>query len=163
VGRAQFVKALAKETNLPFINLRTENLFSMWLGESRRKFSEAIRLAEQMSPAIVFIDEIDRCGKRSGTSADGASQETQRVFSQVLEWLGDKRRRSIIVGTTNTPEPGGSEQVSPQLEDRSIALPIAGIVAVKVGPHPGDLLRCQRPRLHRWVCLPTLETIDVMH
>jgi SpoVK/Ycf46/Vps4 family AAA+-type ATPase len=103
-GKTLFVKALAKETNLPFINLRTENLFSMWLGESGRKFSEAIRLAEQMSPAIVFIDEIDRFGKRSGTSADGASQETQRVFSQVLEWLGDKRRQSIIVGTTNTPE-----------------------------------------------------------
>lgn len=103
-GKTLFVKALARETNLPFINLRTENLFSMWLGESGRKFGEAIRLAEQMSPAIVFIDEIDRFGKRSGTSADGASQETQRVFSQVLEWLGDKRRKSVIVGTTNTPE-----------------------------------------------------------
>jgi ATP-dependent 26S proteasome regulatory subunit len=102
-GKTLFAKALSGEINLPFINLRTENLYSKWLGESGQRFAEAIRLAEQMSPAIVFVDEIDRFGKRH-EGGDGASQESQRVFSQVLEWLGDSTRRSIIVGTTNAPQ-----------------------------------------------------------
>jgi len=104
-GKTLLAKALAKETNLPFINFRTENLFVPWLGASGQNFREAIRLAEQMSPAIVFIDEIDRFGRRgSGGPNDGASEETRKVFNQVLEWLGDQNRRSIIVGTTNRPQ-----------------------------------------------------------
>ncbi len=103
-GKTLFARALSKEVNLPFIRLRTENLYSKWLGESGRRFSEAIRLAEQMSPALVFVDEIDRFGKRTSGGGDGASQETRRVFSQLLDWLGDEERKSIILGTTNVPE-----------------------------------------------------------
>lgn len=103
-GKTLFSKALAKETTLPFINLKTQNLFSKWLGESGQRFEEVIRLAEKMSPAIIFIDEIDRFGKRSQGGGDGASEETRRVFNQILEWLGDEKRKSIIVGTTNRPD-----------------------------------------------------------
>jgi len=103
-GKTLFSKALAKETTLPFINLKTQNLFSKWLGESGQRFEEVIRLAEKMSPAIIFIDEIDRFGKRSQGGGDGASEETRRVFNQILEWLGDQKRKSIIVGTTNRPD-----------------------------------------------------------
>lgn len=103
-GKTLFSKALAKDTTLPFINLKTQNLFSKWLGESGQRFEEVIRLAEKMSPAIIFIDEIDRFGKRSQGGGDGASEETRRVFNQILEWLGDEKRKSIIVGTTNRPD-----------------------------------------------------------
>ena len=103
-GKTLFAKSLARETNLPFINLKTENLFTSLLGETGQRMRDAIRIAEQASPALVFVDEIDRFGRRSSNQTDGASQETSRVFSQVLEWLGDKNRKSIVVGTTNVPE-----------------------------------------------------------
>ena len=102
-GKTLFAKALSKETSLPFINLKTENLFSKYLGESGQRVRDAIRLVEQASPAIVFVDEIDRFGNRKGGKTDSASQETGRVFAQMLEWLGDPARKSIIVGTTNVP------------------------------------------------------------
>jgi ATP-dependent 26S proteasome regulatory subunit len=102
-GKTLFAKALAGQISLPFINLRTENLFSKYLGESGQRVRDAVRLIEQASPSLVFIDEIDRFGRRTSSGDDGASQETMRVFSQVLEWLGDKKRQSIIVGTTNVP------------------------------------------------------------
>ncbi|MBE0427240.1 MAG: ATP-binding protein [Nitrospirae bacterium] len=103
-GKTIFAKALAREVHMPFINFRTENLYSSLLGESGHNFSKAINLIEQMSPAIVFIDEIDKFGKRRGEAFDGASEETRRVFNQVLEWLGNRERKSIIVGTTNRPK-----------------------------------------------------------
>jgi ATP-dependent 26S proteasome regulatory subunit len=103
-GKTLFAKALAKETNLPFINLKTENLFSKYLGESGQRVRDAIHQIEQASPAIVFVDEIDRFGNRKSGRGDSASQETSRVFAQMLEWLGDANRKSIIVGTTNVPE-----------------------------------------------------------
>ncbi len=103
-GKSLFSNALASEVQLPFINLVTENIYSKWLGESGQNMKNAITLAEKMSPAIVFVDEIDRFGKRTGASAGSAEEETQRVFSQFLEWLGRPDREAIIVGTTNVPE-----------------------------------------------------------
>jgi len=103
-GKSLFANALAREVQLPFINLVTENIYSKWLGESGQNMKNAIGLAEKMSPAIVFVDEIDRFGKRQGSSAGSAEEETQRVFSQFLEWLGRPDREAIIVGTTNVPE-----------------------------------------------------------
>jgi AAA+ superfamily predicted ATPase len=102
-GKSLFSKALAGETHLPFINFKTENLYTEFLGGSGRNFKRAIAIAEKNSPAIVFIDEIDKFGKRRGTATDGASEETRRVYNQVLEWLGDPKRQSILVGTTNRP------------------------------------------------------------
>lgn len=102
-GKTLFARALAKEIQLPFINFKTENIYSQFLGESGKKMKTAIRTAEDMSPAIIFIDEIDRFGKRTATT-DSAGEETRRVFSQVLEWLGDTKRKAIIVGTTNRPD-----------------------------------------------------------
>ena len=101
-GKTLFARALAKRVKLPFINFKTENIYSPWLGESGQRMKTAIKTAEQMSPAIVFIDEIDRFGKRT-TTTDSAGEETRRVFSQLLEWLGDQNRKAIIVGTTNRP------------------------------------------------------------
>jgi SpoVK/Ycf46/Vps4 family AAA+-type ATPase len=103
-GKSLFANALASEVQLPFINLVTENIYSKWLGESGQNMKNAITLAEKMSPAIVFVDEIDRFGKRTGATAGSAEEETQRVFSQFLEWLGMPDRTAIIVGTTNVPE-----------------------------------------------------------
>jgi SpoVK/Ycf46/Vps4 family AAA+-type ATPase len=102
-GKTIFARALAKEVKLPFINFKTENIYSPWLGESGQRMKTAIKIAEKMSPAVVFIDEIDRFGRRAATS-DSAGEETRRVFSQLLEWLGSPDRKAIIVGTTNKPK-----------------------------------------------------------
>lgn len=102
-GKTLFAKALSKEIKLPFLNFKTENIYSRWLGESGQRLRKAIKVAEQIAPAIVFIDEIDRFGKRT-QAGDPAGEETRRVFSQLLEWLGDKNRKAIVIGTTNIPE-----------------------------------------------------------
>ncbi len=103
-GKSLFANALASEIQLPFIRLLTENIYSKWFGESGQRMKNAIQMAEKMSPAIVFIDEIDRFGKRSSGFGDSASAESKRVFSQFLEWLGEPDRDAIVVGTTNVPE-----------------------------------------------------------
>jgi len=104
-GKSILARALATEINLPIVNLRTENLISKWLGESGHNFRNAINIIEQMSPVIVFIDEIDKLlGQRSGDVCDGASAEMRNVLNQVLEWLGQRNRQSILVGATNRPQ-----------------------------------------------------------
>jgi len=99
-GKTVFARALAKELQIPFIRLKTENIVSRWYGETEKLTSRAIKLAEAIAPCVVFVDEIDRFGMRSGTE----HEVTRRTFSILLEWLGDEDRKAIIVGTTNVPE-----------------------------------------------------------
>ena len=50
---------------------------------------------------MLFIDEIDRFGQRGQI---GEHEVTRRTFSILLEWLGDERRKTIVVATTNRPQ-----------------------------------------------------------
>jgi len=158
-GKTLLAKALAREVDLPFINFRTENIYSQYLGVSGQVFAQAVKLIEALSPAIVFIDEIDRFGKRY-ESRDSAGEETRRVFSQMLEWLGDESRRSIVIGTTNQPghldkafyRPGRFDYKIPMgFPDREARreilllhlgrVPASGIDPVPIEMEPGRLAR----------------------
>ena len=100
-GKTLFARALAKELGLPFLRLRTEKIVSKWYGETSRNIARAIEIAESIAPCVLFIDEIDRFGRRGGITEH---EESRRAFSILLEWLGDDRRKTIVVGTTNRPE-----------------------------------------------------------
>jgi SpoVK/Ycf46/Vps4 family AAA+-type ATPase len=100
-GKTWFARALAKELQLPFLRLRTEKIVSMWYGETSRNLAKALEISESVAPCVLFIDEVDRFGKRGGLTEH---EESRRAFSILLEWLGDARRKTIIVATTNRPE-----------------------------------------------------------
>jgi len=100
-GKTWFARALAKELGLPFLRLRTEKIVSKWYGETSRNIAKAIEIAESVAPCVLFIDEIDRFGQRGHLAEH---EESRRAFSILLEWLGDSRRKTIVIGTTNRPE-----------------------------------------------------------
>ena len=100
-GKTHFARALAKELGIPFLRLRTEKIVSMWYGQTSRNIAKAIEIAESVAPCVLFIDEIDRFGRRGHITEH---EESRRAFSILLEWLGDERRKTIVIGTTNRPE-----------------------------------------------------------
>jgi len=100
-GKTHFARALAKELKLPFLRLKTEDIVSKWYGETERSMARALELAEEIAPCVLYIDEIDRFGQRGQL---GEHEATRRTFSILLEWLGDAKRKTIVVGTTNRPE-----------------------------------------------------------
>jgi ATP-dependent 26S proteasome regulatory subunit len=99
-GKTVFARALAKELKIPFLRFKTEHVVSKWYGETERNVARAIKIAESVAPCIVFVDEIDRFGRRGRDE----HEVTKRTFSILLEWLGSEERKAIILGTTNVPE-----------------------------------------------------------
>ena len=98
-GKTLAMQAIAKELGLPVFRLGS--VFSKWVGESEKNIKMAIKIAEATAPCILYIDEVDRFGRVRTT---GDHEVTRRVFSELLEWLGDRRRRTIVIGATNVPE-----------------------------------------------------------
>lgn len=97
-------KALASESNLNFISIKGSDLFSMWVGESEKAVRDLFVKARQLSPCIVFFDEIDAIGGER--SAESGSSVKERVLAQILTEIDGVNvlKNVIIIAATNRPD-----------------------------------------------------------
>src|SRR5439155_16556558 len=74
------------------------------VGASEENMRKAIRVAESVAPAILWLDELEKglSGTQSSGSTDGGT--TSRVFSTFLTWLQEKTVPVFVVSTANQVE-----------------------------------------------------------
>jgi 26S proteasome regulatory subunit T2 len=72
-GKTLLAKAVANSTSASFLRVVGSELIQKYLGDGPKLVRELFRVAEDMSPSIVFIDEIDAVG-RSATTATAAAR-----------------------------------------------------------------------------------------
>ena len=93
-GKTLLAKALAKESGISLVKMG--DIRSMWVGESEKNMSLVLGLLKEMSPVIVFVDEIDQAiGRRTTTSGD--SGVSGRIFGKILEFMGDNENRGDVI------------------------------------------------------------------
>lgn len=98
-GKSLCAKAIAKQWNLPLLKLEVSKIFDSMLGESEKKFQQIIYICEQISPCILWIDEIDKIFTNSNNISDsGTSNRVNNIF---LTWLSEKNLSIFIVATAN--------------------------------------------------------------
>ena len=68
-GKTLIAKAVASESGANFIPVRGPQLLSKWVGESERAVREIFKKARQVSPSIIFFDEIDALAPARGHQA----------------------------------------------------------------------------------------------
>ena len=59
-GKSLSAKAIAAEWNLPLLRLDVGQIFDSYIGNSEANMRKAIALAEAMSPAVLWLDEIEK-------------------------------------------------------------------------------------------------------
>src|SRR5207249_10246396 len=74
-------------------------LMGSLVGQSESNLRHALRIAEAMSPCILFIDEIEKA--LSGVGSQGDSGVSTRLFGTLLTWLSDRESDVFFVGTSN--------------------------------------------------------------
>jgi AAA+ superfamily predicted ATPase len=97
-GKSRFVEATASEWGVPWLTLDAGGLYGAYLGESETRLTEAIEIAERMSPCLLLIDEVER-GFGRGNERDGGTQE--RVLGKLLSWMAAKTAPVFVVMTSN--------------------------------------------------------------
>lgn len=63
-GKTLLAKAVANQTSATFLRVVGSELIQKYLGEGPKLVRELFRVADDNSPAIVFIDEIDAVGSK---------------------------------------------------------------------------------------------------
>ncbi|CRL00704.1 CLUMA_CG013961, isoform A [Clunio marinus] len=103
-SKTMIAKALATESNLNFISIKGSDLFSMWVGESEKAVRDLFVKARQLSPCIIFFDEIDAIGGER--SAESGSSVKERVLAQILTEIDGVHvlKNVIIIAATNRPD-----------------------------------------------------------
>ena len=82
-GKTLLAKAVAKESEANFIQVKGPELLSMWVGKSEEGVRKVFERARQVSPCIIFFDEIDSLAGRRGLY-EGGSKVTESVLNQLL-------------------------------------------------------------------------------
>lgn len=96
-GKSFCAKMIAKEWGLPLYKFDIGNLFDKWMGESERKMRESLTFIDNVSPCVLWIDEIEKMLSTSDTSNDTGN----RILGQFLFWLQESPSRVFLVATAN--------------------------------------------------------------
>merc|ERR1712110_553028 len=89
-----------------FLRVVGSELIQKYLGDGPKLVRELFRVAEEHSPSIVFIDEIDAVGTKRYDSNSGGEREIQRTMLELLNQLDgfDSRGEVKVVMATNRIE-----------------------------------------------------------
>lgn len=103
-GKTLIAQAVANETNANFISVRGPQMLSKWVGESEKAIREIFRKAKQVSPSIVFFDELDSIAPMRGM--DEGSRVTERVVNQLLAEMDglEALKDVVVIAATNRPD-----------------------------------------------------------
>ena len=99
-GKSLNAKAAAKLFNVPLLRMDMGRLMGKYVGESEANMRKAIKLAEAISPCVLWIDELEKAFAGVGGSS-GASDVTTRLFGTFLTWLQEKESLAFVVATAN--------------------------------------------------------------
>jgi transitional endoplasmic reticulum ATPase len=100
-GKTMIAKAIANEAGVNFLAVDGPEVFGKWLGESEAAIRHIFRVARQLSPCIIFFDQLDSIAPKRGM--DSGSRTTERVVNQLLSELDGIKGLSniLVIGATN--------------------------------------------------------------
>lgn len=99
-GKSLSAKATAKLFEIPLLRLDMGKILGKYVGESEANMRRAIRLAEAISPCVLWIDEIEKAFSGVGR-AGGESEVATRLFGTFLTWMQEKTAPAFVVATAN--------------------------------------------------------------
>ena len=122
-GKTLLAKAVANESEAHFISINGPEIMSKFYGESEKKLRKIFIEAEEKSPAIIFIDEIDAIAPKRETVT---GEVERRVVAQLLALMDGLHGRGkvIVIGATNRPNSLDPALRRPGRFDREIEIKV---------------------------------------
>uniref|UniRef100_A0A0K0F5G4 Paraplegin (inferred by orthology to a human protein) n=1 Tax=Strongyloides venezuelensis TaxID=75913 RepID=A0A0K0F5G4_STRVS len=126
-GKTLLAKALAAESNVPFLNINGTEFVEMIGGLGASRVRDLFKEAKKRAPCIIYIDEIDTIGKKrheGNSSFSSGDSEIEQTLNQLLvEMDGMGSGNGIVVfASTNRPDILDKALMRPGRFDRHISI-----------------------------------------
>ena len=101
-GKTLLARAVANESEANFFSINGPEIMSKFYGESEARLREIFQQAQQNSPSIIFIDELDAIAPKR---EEVTGEVERRVVAQLLALMDGLSGRGnvIVIGATNMP------------------------------------------------------------
>lgn len=98
-GKSMAAKAIAAAWNLPLVRLDMSLVLSGSFGTPEYAFARATRMAEELAPLVLWVDELENAfGYDDQSRSSGGNVN---IFSSFLTWLQEKSPRVFVAATAN--------------------------------------------------------------
>jgi transitional endoplasmic reticulum ATPase len=122
-GKTLLARVVANQAGANFISVRGPEILSKWVGESEQRIREIFERARQVSPCIIFFDEIDAITAARGK---GTSDAADRIVNQLLtEMDGFQTGRQVcVIAATNRQDLLDPALLRPGRFDYALEIPL---------------------------------------
>jgi SpoVK/Ycf46/Vps4 family AAA+-type ATPase len=104
-GKSLIAKTTSRLWGLPLLRLDIGRVYDgSTVGRSEANLRNALKTAESISPAILFIDEIDKAFAGGAGSSDSDGGTSSRIFGSFLTWMQEKTSPVFVMATANRVE-----------------------------------------------------------
>ena len=134
-GKTLLAKAIAGESQVPFINITGSEFNAIFVGVGSAKvknlYDTARKVAKEEGGCIIFIDEIDAIGQKRSTigNISGGMNEKENTLNQLLAEMDgfDNGENIMTFGATNRPEVLDSALLRPGRFDRKLKMDLPNL------------------------------------
>jgi ATP-dependent metalloprotease len=121
-GKTLLARALAGEAEVPFISVNGSSFVQMFAGLGAQRVRKLFARARELSPCIIFIDEIDALGTRRDQPQNYSRQTLNQLLGEMDGFSGTSG--VIVVGATNLAHTLDPALVRPGRFDRTVEVTV---------------------------------------
>lgn len=141
-GKTLLARAIAGESNVPFIQCSAANFIEMFVGVGAKRVRDLFQQARENQPCIIFIDEIDAVGKKRSGIGMPSSDEREQTINQLLTEMDgfDNETGIVVIAATNRIDILDDALLRPGRFDRKIQVSLPSVRGRKkiLGVHARD-------------------------
>jgi cell division protease FtsH len=141
-GKTLLARAIAGESNVPFIQCSAANFVEMFVGVGAKRVRELFEQARANQPCIVFIDEIDAVGKKRSVGGMPSNDEREQTINQLLTEMDgfDNETGIVVIAATNRVDILDDALLRPGRFDRKIQVTLPSVQGRRkiLGVHARD-------------------------
>jgi len=124
-GKTLLAKCFAGEVNASFIACSGSNFQDKYVGVASGRIRELFHFAQENTPSVIFIDELDALGRARSGIAEEAGAEKDSTLNQLLVQLDGFRARDniLVLSATNRVDVLDKALTRPGRFDKIIHVP----------------------------------------
>ena len=100
-GKSLTAKAVGAAWQMPLLRLDVGKIFGGLVGASEENIRKALKTAEAVAPAVLWLDEMEKGFSGTGSSNMSDGGTTSRVFGTFVTWMQEKSSPVFVIATAN--------------------------------------------------------------